>query len=500
MKYGIDLGTTYSCISYVDFNGEVKVVPNAEGQTTTPSVVEYVDGRFKVGIEAKNEAILNPKGTVEMIKRKMGVPGYTIALNGKKFTPEEISARILKKLVDDANDRLSCDCHDAVVTVPAYFGEAERAATAEAAKLAKINLIKIIDEPTASAISYQYRNPDKKDQFVLVYDLGGGTFDISLVHLFSNGGIKVVRHDGKKTLGGKDWDAIILQYCLDAYCAKTGANQAELFNDAIFVQKLTTEVEEAKKRLTDFEETNVVVKDEIIPLTREKFDSLTAFKVQDSIGIIDRMLSEMKESGKDIPNISQILMVGGSTFMPQVGIALRERFPNCRINQYKPNEAVSRGAAIYAADLVPVIINAFKSYGILLTTEKLREKYKDDQTDYSDGLKDPSLNVFNVIRIHEELPQEKDHESLTTVDNQKQCLLQIVENTYDGDCLTPDMYRKYNAKIIGTSTLMLSGKAPKETVLITHFSLMDATGLEITGTDTESNHSVHMNIQFGAQK
>lgn len=413
-RYGIDLGTTYSCIAYVDINGEVVIVPNKENCNTTPSVVQYHDKKFVVGQKAKNTAVRYPEDTVETVKRYMGKENYTVKAGGKRFTPEEISAQILRKLVDDANTALRKNINDVVITVPAYFGQAERDATARAAKIAGLNLYKIIDEPTASAVSYQYsRGVGLKDEHVLVYDLGGGTFDISLVHLFANGAIKVERHDGKKILGGKDWDMIILNYVLEKYAADNDLDVNELLMDRDLIQSLTIEVENAKKRLSNKDMAEIAVGDDYVFLTREKFDELTSIKLENTIAIIDSMFNEMKEFNIPIPKISKILMVGGSTYMPQVKGRLLEAFPDVEIEQYKPDEAVARGAAIYAADKAQITINAFKSYGLFVNNQ-------DVEGDNSlPDIQNPGLYVHNQIIIHSELPQKITQEYYTVVDNQK---------------------------------------------------------------------------------
>lgn len=492
-RYGIDLGTTYSCVSYVDVNGEVIIVPNRENENTTPSVVQYRNNTFLVGQVAKNNAVRYPSDTIETVKRHMGKPDYYVKAGGKKFKPEEISAEILRKLVDDANSALRKNINEVVITVPAYFGQAERDATAKAAKIAGLKLYKIIDEPTASAVSYQYQNEDRRrDEHVLVYDLGGGTFDISLVHLYSNGAIKVERHDGKKVLGGKDWDMIILNYILEQYADNNGYDVNSLLMDSDLIQALTSEVENAKKRLSERREVEIAVGDDYISLTREKFDELTSIKLENTIAIIDEMFAEMQSFGGTIPKISKVLMVGGSTYMPQVKARLQERFPNCEIERYKPDEAVARGAAIYAADKAQITINAFKSYGTVVIMHD-----KDRNYDLP-IMKDPACCVDNLILIHDSLPQSVTHTYSTVVDNQRSVKVDVIENTYPEKELMLKQYRKYAANVIGSCVMELTPGKPKGYPLNITFEMIDATGLIVTCVEKDNpNKKVVLPVRIG---
>lgn len=498
-RYGIDLGTTYSCISYVDINGEVIIVPNKENCNTTPSVVQYRDNHFIVGQAAKNSAIMYPEDTIETVKRYMGKDNYYVKAGKKKFKPEEISAEILRKLVDDANTTLRKNINEVVITVPAYFGQAEREATARAAKIAGLNLYKIIDEPTASAISYQYsKDRIPKDEYVLVYDLGGGTFDISLIHLLKNGAIKVERHDGKKVLGGKDWDMIILNYILETYATSKGLDTNDLLMDSELIQSLTIEVENAKKRLSTKDKVEIAVGDEYIELTREKFDQLTSIKLENTIAIIYEMFDEMKKFNVDIPKISKILMVGGSTYMPQVKKRLLEVFQNVEVESYKPDEAVARGAAIYAADKAQITINAFKSYGVTVMIRNF--EYKDKKEEYYrlPDIKRPDMYISNHIIIHSELPQKVSNGYYTAFDNQKKIDIFVFENTFPSEHLKFEEYKKYSVKEIGSCTMNISQEKPKGYPIVITFEMNDATGLIITAYEKDNPQNViALPIKFG---
>lgn len=493
MRYGIDLGTTYSSISFVDDNGKVQVVEVENFEKVIPSVVKFDGKKFSVGTTVKNEAALNPGSTVEMVKRSMG-ENTTIRLRDKDFKPEEISAEILRYLVDQANKVLNVNCREVVITVPAYFGERERNATAKAAELAKLKLYKLIDEPTAAAISYQYKNPRLKDKTILIYDLGGGTFDISLLKLYSNGAIKVLRHDGKKYLGGKDWDAILLEYVLQKYSELTNENIYDIYNDPFLMQSMTTNVEKLKRNLSTNPKSTIFVKEEAIEVTRDEFNEVTEGKLEETLFIIDRMFSGMEAEGEEVPTIDEVLLVGGSTYMPQVYEALTLKFAEANIERYLPEEAVSRGAAIYAADLSNITINAFKSYGTLASTEKLRKIYGDTDQD-PDPLKHKFLYLHNLIFIHQELPQSVEHTFYTVYENQSKVKVEVVENLSTSEINEQKYFRKHACKIIGTLIYDFGKPVPPETPIKICFKMEDATSLLVTVIDSEG-HERQLPINF----
>lgn len=348
---GIDLGTTNSCVSVME-GGEVKVIANAEGGRTTPSVVSFKGEDISVGDVAKRQAITNPN-TVSSIKRHMGDNQYRVDINGKKYTPQEISAMILQNLKKTAEDYLGATVTEAVITVPAYFNDAQRQATKDAGKIAGLNVRRIINEPTAAALAYGI-DKTEKEQTVLVFDLGGGTFDVSILHL-ADGTFEVVSTSGDNHLGGDDYDEVVMNYLIDEFRKENGV---DLSKDKMALQRLKDAAERAKKELS-----GVTTSQISLPfismgvagplhlektLTRAKFNELTAHLVERCVGPVRRALSDAKMTAKDI---HQVLLVGGSTRTPAVQEMVKRELgkePNKSVN---PDEVVAMGAAIQGAVL-----------------------------------------------------------------------------------------------------------------------------------------------------
>ncbi len=348
---GIDLGTTNSCVSVME-GGEVKVIANAEGGRTTPSVVSFKGEDISVGDVAKRQAITNPN-TVSSIKRHMGDNAYRVDINGKKYTPQEISAMILQNLKKTAEDYLGATVTEAVITVPAYFNDAQRQATKDAGKIAGLNVRRIINEPTAAALAYGI-DKTEKEQTVLVFDLGGGTFDVSILHL-ADGTFEVVSTSGDNHLGGDDYDEVVMNYLIDEFKKENGV---DLSKDKMALQRLKDAAERAKKELS-----GVTTSQISLPfismgvagplhlektLTRAKFNELTAHLVERCVGPVRRALSDAKMTAKDI---HQVLLVGGSTRTPAVQEMVKRELgkePNKSVN---PDEVVAMGAAIQGAVL-----------------------------------------------------------------------------------------------------------------------------------------------------
>lgn len=355
--FGIDLGTTYSCISYIDEYGKPVVLKNSDGDHTTPSVV-YVESsdNIIVGTEAKRSLEVEPDKTVQFIKRKMGRDNDKVTLNGAVYSAPEISAYILKKLVSDANDELKQtgvikdgeEIKDVVITCPAYFGMNERQATKTAGELAGLNVLNIINEPTAAAISYGVSGGDKNET-VLVYDLGGGTFDITVMNI-NGGNISVICTGGDDQLGGKDWDEALMQYVIERYEEENGEDISE---DPETVQALYVDVETWKKSLTSREKVNMSVNGPAgrfrEELTREQYNELTSDLLNRTKNLLDDVLQTSAKQGYAIDKINKILLVGGSSRMPQV-TAMIERDYHITPVLADPDEAVSKGAAVFAAN------------------------------------------------------------------------------------------------------------------------------------------------------
>lgn len=355
--FGIDLGTTYSCVAYVDEYGKAVVLKNSDGDHTTPSVVMLESEKdIIVGAEAKRSIEIEPDKTVQFIKRKMGKENDSVILNGITYHAPEISSMILKKLVQDANEDLRQTgvlkegelIKDVVITCPAYFGMNERQATKSAGELAGLNVLNIINEPTAAAISYGVSASDKKET-VLVYDLGGGTFDITVMSIEGNN-ISVVCTGGDDQLGGKDWDEALMDYVIERYQEENGEDLTE---DPETVAALYVDVETWKKALTAREKVNISVNGPAgrfrEELSREKYEELSRDLLNRTKNLLDDVLASAEKQGYPISKIDKVLLVGGSSRMPQVA-AMIERDYHVVPVLADPDEAVAKGAAIYASN------------------------------------------------------------------------------------------------------------------------------------------------------
>lgn len=348
---GIDLGTTNSCVAVLE-GGEPAIITSAEGLRTTPSIVAFTKkGERLVGAPAKRQAVTNAERTISSIKRQMGT-NYRADIDGKCYSPQEISAMILRKLRKDAQDYLGETVTDAVITVPAYFNDAQRQATKDAGRIAGLNVTRIINEPTAAAFAYGLNNGE--DQKVLVYDLGGGTFDVSVIEI-GDGLIEVLSTSGDNHLGGDDFDDRLTDYLLAEFKA---SDHIDLSHDEAAVQRVREEAEKAKIELSSSTATTVnlpfltVVKDTPhhmeISITRAKFDELTHDLVDRTAGPVQNAL---KDAGITARDLSKVLLVGGSTRIPAVQDKVRRMLgmePSKGIN---PDECVAMGAAIQAGKL-----------------------------------------------------------------------------------------------------------------------------------------------------
>ena len=348
---GIDLGTTNSCVSVME-GGEAIVIPNAEGGRTTPSVVAFSKtGERMVGQVAKRQAITNPDGTVISIKRKMGT-AERVTVGGKSYSPEEISAMILQKLKADAENYLGSKVTQAVITVPAYFNDSQRQATKNAGKIAGLEVLRIINEPTAAALAYGI---DKDhEQKVMVYDLGGGTFDVSILEI-GDGVVEVLSTNGNTHLGGDDFDERIMKYLIDTFKAESGI---DLSNDKMAVQRLKEAAEKAKIELSGMTTAQINLpfitadangpKHLDITLTRAKFNELTADLVEATLEPVRKALKDANLSASDL---GKVLLVGGSTRIPAVQDAVKNITGKDPYKGINPDECVAVGAAIQAGVL-----------------------------------------------------------------------------------------------------------------------------------------------------
>ncbi|QLL22976.1 molecular chaperone DnaK [Actinobacteria bacterium IMCC25003] len=351
---GIDLGTTNSCVSVLE-GGEPTVIANAEGARTTPSIVAFAkNGEVLVGEVAKRQSVTNVERTIRSVKRHMGT-NWTMDIDGKKYTPQEISARVLQKLKRDAEAYLGETVTDAVITVPAYFNDAQRQATKEAGEIAGLNVLRIINEPTAAALAYGLDKADK-EQTILVFDLGGGTFDVSLLEI-GDGVVEVKATNGDNNLGGDDWDQALVDHLVKTFGS---ANGIDLTKDKMAMQRIREAAEKAKIELSSSQsatinlpyitvdsEKNPLFLDETI--TRAQFQSLTADLLERCKKPFQAVL---KDAGIPINNIQSVVLVGGSTRMPAVVDLVREltggKEPNKGVN---PDEVVAVGASLQAGVL-----------------------------------------------------------------------------------------------------------------------------------------------------
>ena len=350
---GIDLGTTNSCVAVME-GGKPTVIPNAEGNRTTPSVVAVnKDGERLVGQVAKRQAIANSDNTIASIKREMG-NAHVTKLGGKNYSPQEISAMILGKLKEDAEKYLGTKVDKAVITVPAYFTDAQRQATKDAGKIAGLEVLRIINEPTAAALAYGLDKGENKQQKILVYDLGGGTFDVSVLEI-GDGVFEVLATNGNNRLGGDDFDELIIRLLVDEFKKSNGI---DLSKDKLAMQRLKEASEKAKIELSSVTKTSInlpfITADQTGPkhleydLTRAKFEQLIGDLIK---GSIDKLRLAMKDSKLSNSEINKVILVGGSTRIPYVVDLLEKEMGKEAYKGINPDEAVAIGAAIQAGVL-----------------------------------------------------------------------------------------------------------------------------------------------------
>ena len=408
---GIDLGTTNSCVAVIE-GGEPVVIANAEGSRTTPSVVAFAkNGERLVGQVAKRQAVSNPDNTIASIKREMG-SAYKVKVNNKEYTPQEISAMILTKLKKDAEAYLGETVTQAVITVPAYFTDAQRQATKDAGKIAGLDVKRIINEPTAAALSY---GVDKEnDQKVMVYDLGGGTFDVSIIEM-GDGVQEVLATAGNNHLGGDDFDQKIIDWLIQSF---KNDNGIDLSGDKTAMQRLKDEAEKAKIELSGISSAEInipfITADATGPkhldytLTRAKFNELTADLVEKTMGPVRQALSD---SGLAIGEIDKVLMVGGSSRIPAVQEAVKGLIGKDPFKGINPDECVAIGAAIQAGVLAGDV------QGLLLL----------DVTPLSLGVETQGGVMTKIIERNTTIPTKKSQIFSTATDNQTQVEVNVLQ-------------------------------------------------------------------------
>ena len=412
---GIDLGTTNSCVSVME-GGEAVVIPNAEGNRTTPSIVAFSkDGERMVGQVAKRQAITNPDRTVISIKREMG-SNYKVNIDGKSYTPQEISAMILQKLKADAEAYLGQTVTEAVITVPAYFTDAQRQATKDAGRIAGLDVKRIINEPTAAALAY---GVDKEsDQKIMVYDLGGGTFDVSILEI-GDGVIEVLATAGNNRLGGDDFDKCIMDWMVAEFKKSEGI---DLSGDKVAMQRLKEAAEKAKIELSGVTSSAInlpyITADATGPkhldltLTRAKFDQLTAHLVEATAGPVRQAMSDAGLSGGDI---AKVLMVGGSSRIPAVQEMVKKLTGKDGFKGINPDECVAMGAALQGGVLVGDV------KGLLLL----------DVTPLSLGIETMGGIMTKLIERNTTIPAKKSQVFTTAADNQTSVEVHVLQGERD---------------------------------------------------------------------
>ena len=512
--YGIDLGTTYSCIATIDDTGRAEVIKNLEGNNTTPSVVQLGDD-IVVGETAKNETIIESEKTVSLVKTIIGKSDTAIRYNGRNISPEEISSYILKKLANDASEQMGEEVKDVVITCPAYFGTAEREATKKAGELAGLNVLEIISEPTAAALYYGC-SKEHEEKTILVYDLGGGTFDVTIMRITFNK-IEVVCSDGDHDLGGKDWDGYLVQVISNKIIESVG----EVEFDESAQQELRLNAENMKKALTGKQKAKAVFyKVEGSPkieVTRDEFNRATESLLNSTLSKTEDAIKIAADKGYG--KIDEILLVGGSTKMPQVKEALSEKYRDCKIQFLEPDEAVAKGAAIHAvnvylnnkkaiedetfnpnkkSDLNPedykedlkvdkrsMSIGGIQREVIMATTKSFAIRIKDSVTG--------KIECFNMIIKNNSMEKgfiEVSDEFCTSADNQQCVDIRIYENDFMEK--TFDVDEEF---FIGNAILELPANLPKGSPLKITLKLNSEGILEVDGLDETGNNKVNVKME-----
>ncbi len=448
--YGIDLGTTYSCVAYVDDAGRPVVIPNLEGDNTTPSVVYFETADdITVGKEAKNLSKLYPDQVAAFVKQQIGKDDFSFLVHGRSYRAEEVSALVLRKLVQDAEHTVG-PITDVVITVPAYFGAAEREATRQAGMIAGLNVRDIIPEPTAAAICYGVQQTT--DQTVLVYDLGGGTFDVTVIKI-ADKRIDVVCTNGNHELGGKDWDARLVQFLASEF-QRQHPDAGDPLDDSTSMQELVISAEDAKRALTVKERDARPVthdgKRARVEVTREQFEQLTMDLLEQTIALTQTVKQDAADRGAGI--IDKVLLVGGSSKMPYVKRRLQELL-GVEPEIFEPDQAVAKGAALYArsvqiGEMMDELLGDTGSAPNAKQLEQARETVAKtlristtvvanqvvvsnvSPKGYGVIVRDTATNslfVANVLPAQSALPAEHSETYYTLEENQASVLVQVME-------------------------------------------------------------------------
>ncbi|HEX4955376.1 MAG TPA: Hsp70 family protein [Thermoanaerobaculia bacterium] len=523
--YGIDLGTTYSCIAHVDEHGKPVVLANAEGEATTPSVVYFESAdNVVVGEGAKGVVAIHPDLCVSTVKRSMGDPHWERSFHGKSYKPQAVSALILRKVVGDAEKLLNEKVEDVVITCPAYFGINEKEATKQAGEIAGLNVLYVIPEPTAAALAYGIDQKD--DQVILVYDLGGGTFDVTLIEI-KGGDITVICTGGDHQLGGKDWDDALVTYLAQRFEEQTGTSADSLLEDLETYQELLTDAEKCKKLLSSRESVSQSVSfggEKVkVEISRATFNELTAHLLERTLTLTQEELD--KAQAKGYARIDKLLLVGGSTYMPQVIEAVKSRFP-FEVRQFDPNQAVAKGAALFGykcylgeqirlrvAELTgqqsekvdlsvadqKVIERAqedvARNHGLsLVAVRTLHETRVTNVSSKSFGM--VALNeshrdvVFNLILVNQQVPKTISQEFFTVAEGQTRVDMRCMENR-----LTSEQVEISDSALIGETVLTFSRPVPQGSPIEVTFDLGPDGLLKVHGRDLTTGGEIRTEIE-----
>ena len=512
--YGIDLGTTYSCIARLDSNGNPEVIRNNEDDSNTVASVVFFENanNVVVGQAAKENVETDGDRVVQFVKREIGKrDSRTYEFDGKTYTPVEISALILtrlKNLVEAQGGTIE----DVVITVPAYFGLEERSATRQAGELAGLHVLSLINEPTAAALSYCARQ-FQEDRTILVYDLGGGTFDVTVVKMSMSQNeagndvqkITVLATGGDDRLGGKDWDDRLYNYILHACCDENGLTPEEI--EAETRQDIRSKVEEAKRKLSKKQSAKVRIdvngSRTEITVTRKDFENMTGDIVAKAMNFVDATLEKVPAEA-----IDTVLLVGGSTYMPMIKNAVEAKFPG-KVQQHDPDQAVAKGAAIYASMLVEevgALSDGEETSGDTTShAEQLTSKFTvEDQTprSFGPGVVDTTgakhkYVLENFIKIGEKMPAVFTKTYYPLEDNQERVLLRAFENRSTDDTLIPCVDEDGNpqatdpahyVKLLGELVVNLPPNTSRDTPIKVTFKV-DASGVHVEAVNTKTNET-----------